>query len=661
VALENVEEKLGGKLLPVLAKVAGGVATFLQQIDSGKGAGGAFASAVSGAFNRIKSTIQNVVKAVRGYLNAHRQDINSVIAAVRRFGRFVKDVFENIALPIVRRTFKAMGQIIGDLVHVVRGVVRFVSGLLSGNWSKAWSGAKEAVGGAGRAILTAVKTLASNLWTIIKELGPKLVKLIVKGVANLGKALATGIVDGVKAAAKAVPGMIGGVLKGIGGTIASGVTGGIGGKVAGAVKGLFSGDGAGMAIPGGSFSGSLDGARASLAPFAAVGARFGLRVTDGRRPPGTRTSSGGISYHSTGEAIDMGDGRGPDANKLAFFNFLKSHYGGRLAELIYGPGQVGIKDGRPYNFGPKLNAQHMDHVHVAFDTGAPGVGDGPGRRRPTGDGIGQIESLWQQAGGRRSAAAIAAAVAMAESSGRPGVSHRNSDGSIDRGLWQINSVHGSLSTFDRLGNARAAVRISGNGSNWSPWTTFTSGAYRRFLSAAQAALGGTGGGNSGGSSGGSRGSSHANPPRTGAGGSSTTLAHPAHPFPHILDPQNPADVFYARQHRIPIAPTKGVARDLGSSVDTSGGGSGDGADTGDPNQALIDALAAEAEAQQALTDALNSNAAELKANRDFATGLSNTSNYQLQKMLTDVISRQVIGAGVASRSFTPGDASERRY
>ena len=34
------------------------------------------------------------------------------------------------------------------------------------------------------------------------------------------------------------------------------------------------------------------------------------------------------------------------------------------------------------------------------------------------------------------------------------------------------------STRAPLGNAKAAVIISDDGGNWTPWTTFTSGAYR---------------------------------------------------------------------------------------------------------------------------------------------------------------------------------------
>jgi hypothetical protein len=52
----------------------------------------------------------------------------------------------------------------------------------------------------------------------------------------------------------------------------------------------------------------------------------------------------------------MADGRGPDANKLAFFKYMKSHFGGRLAELIYTPGGAGIKDGRPFTYGGQVAA-----------------------------------------------------------------------------------------------------------------------------------------------------------------------------------------------------------------------------------------------------------------------------------------------------------------
>jgi LysM repeat protein len=88
-------------------------------------------------------------------------------------------------------------------------------------------------------------------------------------------------------------------------------------------------------------------------------------------------------------------------------------------------------------------------------------------------GCGGLEELWEQAGGSSGEAVTAASIAMAESSGE-----QFATGTVgERGYWQINPDHGSLSTYDPLGNAKAAVIISGDGTNWTPWTTFTSGAY----------------------------------------------------------------------------------------------------------------------------------------------------------------------------------------
>jgi LysM repeat protein len=86
---------------------------------------------------------------------------------------------------------------------------------------------------------------------------------------------------------------------------------------------------------------------------------------------------------------------------------------------------------------------------------------------------GGLEALWVKAGGSASVEVTAASIAMAESGG-----NQFATGTVgERGYWQINPVNGSLSTYDPYGNARAAVIMSGNGSNWSPWTTYTSGAY----------------------------------------------------------------------------------------------------------------------------------------------------------------------------------------
>jgi LysM repeat protein len=88
-------------------------------------------------------------------------------------------------------------------------------------------------------------------------------------------------------------------------------------------------------------------------------------------------------------------------------------------------------------------------------------------------GCSQLEELWQAAGGSQGEALTAAEIAMAESGG-----NQYATGTVgERGYWQINPDHGSLSTYDPMGNAKAAVIISDDGTNWTPWTTYTSGLY----------------------------------------------------------------------------------------------------------------------------------------------------------------------------------------
>lgn len=85
----------------------------------------------------------------------------------------------------------------------------------------------------------------------------------------------------------------------------------------------------------------------------------------------------------------------------------------------------------------------------------------------------------------------AVAVGLGESDGVVDATHANGDGSVDRGVWQINSLawpsYPTSCVFDAACNARAMVDISNAGSNWQPWLAYTNGRYQQFLSQARAA------------------------------------------------------------------------------------------------------------------------------------------------------------------------------
>lgn len=121
-----------------------------------------------------------------------------------------------------------------------------------------------------------------------------------------------------------------------------------------------------------------------------------------------------------------------------------------------------------------------DSVQVSAQNSSGGAAASAGVSGSSGSlsgtlGCSGLEQLWEQAGGSPSEALMAAEIAMAESGGnQDAVSPTD-----DLGYWQINvAAHGSMATFDPLGNARAAVSISSDGTDWSPWTTFQTGAYQ---------------------------------------------------------------------------------------------------------------------------------------------------------------------------------------
>ena len=84
-----------------------------------------------------------------------------------------------------------------------------------------------------------------------------------------------------------------------------------------------------------------------------------------------------------------------------------------------------------------------------------------------------LEQIWEQAGGSAAHAFMAAEIAMAESGGNPNAISPTDD----FGLWQINGSNGALATLNAFQNAKSAITLSNNGTNWGPWTTYHSGAY----------------------------------------------------------------------------------------------------------------------------------------------------------------------------------------
>lgn len=107
----------------------------------------------------------------------------------------------------------------------------------------------------------------------------------------------------------------------------------------------------------------------------------------------------------------------------------------------------------------------------------------------------QVAQYWVQAGGNPQAAEMAAAVADAESGLNPGTSNQKGVG-----LWVIPKSGTPAGSTDPTANARAAIQLSNNGTDWTRWCSTWSdndcgcngGSYLGSGSNALAALGQTG-------------------------------------------------------------------------------------------------------------------------------------------------------------------------
>lgn len=263
-------------------------------------------------------------------------------------------------------------------------------------------------------------------------------------------------------------------------------------------------------------SADLMGAGLHLSPLAQLGAGMGLSVTSGLRP-GSVTSSGNLSYHAMGRALDLADG--PPA-MLAYARVVAARFGSRLKELIHTPLNFSIKDGRVVP--PFAQADHIDHVHVAMQRGGVVPGQGSGDKVPVaamlepGERFAVLNRnaarIWEainglfprfQRGGVVASAARGAgfsgdllrtmvAIARAESGWNPSAV---GDGGNSIGLWQIyQPAHPwsrGMNLRDPRVNALAAMRVY-RSQGLGAWSVYNSGAYRAFLDEAAQAIGGRG-------------------------------------------------------------------------------------------------------------------------------------------------------------------------
>jgi hypothetical protein len=108
-------------------------------------------------------------------------------------------------------------------------------------------------------------------------------------------------------------------------------------------------------------------------------------------------------------------------------------------------------------------------------------------------GASQIAQYATKAGFKGQAITTATAIALAESGGNtnaynPESAAGTAPGWGSRGLWQIygkaHPEYNNDTLYDPNVNAKAAYKVSNNGTNFTPWTTYSTGAYKQYLTTA---------------------------------------------------------------------------------------------------------------------------------------------------------------------------------
>lgn len=502
--------------MPALKSVTSAAGGFLRQMQSGKGAGGAFVNAVQDAFGRAKDVVGTVTKAIRGFLDRNRESIRDLGRAFTNIGKGIAFVAEKVVWPVMRRVWPGVVQIVQGAVRTIGGIIKVFTGVFTGDFRKAWEGVKQIFSGALKAVGGIVRAGTAPIRDVVARIGD-VIKNVFVGAFKKVKDVVGAALSPVREFVKLL-GKLAGIAKTLGGAA---------GDVARFVNPF--GDGPGLDVKG---LGGLGLGFQGAMQFKNMAGMFGLGVSSGYRP-GSITSSGNLSYHAMGTPEDPRavDYAGSGAGMLAFARLLAAKFGSRLKELIFTPLSFSIKDGR--RVPAYAQAQHLDHVHVAMQRGGgidvPGRGTGdkiplrallePGERvfvlnRNATSALKQLEGLNDavprfQRGGMVASAARSAgfkgellrtmvAIAKGESGWNPGAV---GDGGQSIGLWQIyQPAHPwsrGLNLRDPRVNAAAAMRVY-RSQGLGAWTVYNTGAYRPYLDDAARAIGAAGRGDGGG-------------------------------------------------------------------------------------------------------------------------------------------------------------------
>lgn len=277
-----------------------------------------------------------------------------------------------------------------------------------------------------------------------------------------------------------------------------------------ALKGAGTSSGAGSSASGGglSFSGDPTAwARSMVGHFVETGHNTGQELDKLEKQFGTRAAAWCAMFASTSAAMGGASKAIKSASVATLRDWAKAGTHGfqkgfqrspRAGDLMaFGTAHIGVVEsvdrraGVVHTVEGNTSAGKVARKSHAIDSGTylrPIYGGGSGSRGGSGSvkltgklSPQQIRGVAYGAGFRGKALDLAVAIAMAESGGNTGSTNHNTNGTVDRGLFQINSVHGGMSTYSTTANAKAAFSLYKKRGGFADWVTFNTGAYKKFM------------------------------------------------------------------------------------------------------------------------------------------------------------------------------------
>lgn len=165
----------------------------------------------SQVINEFKKTFGPIIRDVARMVRRHwgplkewvrenfgtiREIIINILRIIRRAWR----LWGEDIMRIVRLVFRALGDIIGGQLRIIRGITKVILGLLRGDWRQVWSGIKDIVLG----ILQVIRGAVRLVFGVMREIIVGVMHTVRSAVIGGWKAIRSGVSSAVSAIRSAV-------------------------------------------------------------------------------------------------------------------------------------------------------------------------------------------------------------------------------------------------------------------------------------------------------------------------------------------------------------------------------------------------------------------------------------------------------------------------